>query len=109
MYQKKVLGLLVEVRNELKDAQLASPAAHIERMATVDEFDKEEQRLITDKAAFDTLVGFTSVEYRTSALTHCWVPLGTVMYLCTYVLISTGEANSKNWWQDDQGLCPQGS
>ena len=41
VYQKKVLGLLVDLRNELKGAQPASSTAHIERMATVEDFDKE--------------------------------------------------------------------
>lgn len=73
----------------------------------MEDFEKEEQRLC-DKEAFDTLVGFTRVEYRTSALAHCWVPLGIVSQ-CSHVLISTGEANSKNWREEHQGLCPQSS
>ncbi|XP_049920626.1 hornerin isoform X3 [Epinephelus moara] len=55
VYQKKVLGLLVDLRNEYKTAQPASSAVHIERMETMEDFEKEEQHLC-DKEAFDTLV-----------------------------------------------------
>lgn len=70
VYQKRVLSLLVDLRNRFKQAQPASSAVHIERMETMEDFKKEEQCLC-DKKAFDTLVGFTNLEYRTSALAHC--------------------------------------
>ncbi len=56
VYQKKVLSLVVDLRNCFTGAPPASSAAHTERMETM-----EEQRLC-GKQAFDTLVGFTSLE-----------------------------------------------
>lgn len=61
VYQKKVLNMLVDLRNCYKQAQPATSAMHIERMETLEDFDREEQRLC-DAQAFDTLVGFTILE-----------------------------------------------
>lgn len=61
MYQKKVLNLLVDLRNQLKQTQPGSSAIHIERMETMEDFEREEQRLC-DKQAFNALVGFASLK-----------------------------------------------
>ena len=53
--------LLVEILNQCKRAQPASSAVHIERMETMEDFEKEEQR-ISDAKAFDALVNFTSLK-----------------------------------------------
>lgn len=55
VYQRKVLNLLVDLRNQFKQTQPASSAIHIERMETMEDFEREEQRLC-DKQAFDDLV-----------------------------------------------------
>ncbi len=51
--------MLVDIRNCYKQAQPATSAMHIERMETLEDFEREEQRLC-DAHAFDTLVGFTN-------------------------------------------------
>ena len=53
--------MLVDLRNLHKRAQPASSALHIERMETMEDFERAEQDLC-DAQAFDTLVGFTSLE-----------------------------------------------
>ncbi|KAG9267456.1 hypothetical protein AMEX_G18296 [Astyanax mexicanus] len=55
VYQKKVLNLLVDLRDQHKRAIPASSAVHIERMETMEDFEREEQRLC-DAQAFDALV-----------------------------------------------------
>ncbi|KAA0701740.1 hypothetical protein E1301_Tti023104 [Triplophysa tibetana] len=52
---KKVLSMLVDLRNCHKRVQPASSAVHIERMETIEDFEREEQRLC-DVQAFDTMV-----------------------------------------------------
>ncbi|XP_031167926.2 uncharacterized protein LOC116059064 [Sander lucioperca] len=55
VYQKKVLNMLVDLRNLHKQAQPASSALHIERMEPMEDFERVEQDLC-DAQAFDTLV-----------------------------------------------------
>ncbi|KAG7521021.1 hypothetical protein JOB18_040751 [Solea senegalensis] len=50
VYQKKILGLLVDLCNQYKTAQHASSTVHIERMDTMEDLERER------KEAFDTLV-----------------------------------------------------
>lgn len=57
VYQKKVLGLLIDLQNQYKTAQPTS-SAHIERIGTMEDFEQQ----LCDKDAFDTLVGFTSLK-----------------------------------------------
>ncbi|KAL7397091.1 hypothetical protein ABVT39_016740 [Epinephelus coioides] len=70
-------------------------------METMEDFEKEEQHLC-DKEAFDTLVGFTSLEYRISALAHCQDPLGAVSQLKMYLfqqvkkIAKIGRKNTKD-------------
>ncbi|KAK5619085.1 hypothetical protein CRENBAI_000404 [Crenichthys baileyi] len=56
---KKVLNLLMELRDQHKEAQPISSAVHVERMATIEDLEREEERLC-DPKAFDALVGFKS-------------------------------------------------
>ncbi|KAJ8011645.1 hypothetical protein DPEC_G00060410 [Dallia pectoralis] len=55
VYQKKIIDLLVDIRNLLRQAQPASIALHIEMMETMEGFEKVEQHLC-DTHRFDTLV-----------------------------------------------------
>ncbi|KAJ8016304.1 hypothetical protein DPEC_G00005800 [Dallia pectoralis] len=54
VYQEKVLNLLVDIQNLLRQAQPASIALHIERLETMEVFEKVEQDLC-DTHRFDTL------------------------------------------------------
>ncbi|XP_063061789.1 uncharacterized protein si:dkey-242h9.3 isoform X2 [Engraulis encrasicolus] len=54
VYQKKVLGLLLDLRNHYKMAQPTSSTV-IERMNTMEEFDESEEQL-SEKETFDALV-----------------------------------------------------
>lgn len=90
--------MLVDLRNCYKQAEPASSAVHIERMETMEDFEREEQRLC-DAQAFDTLVGFISLE-----------AMDTLHYVieCIYLgLLPTGAADCKNRRKEHQGLCPQ--
>lgn len=71
---KKVLGLLLDICNLCKRVQTDCSAARIEKMETMEEFEREEGHL-HDKEAFDALIGLTSVDYRTS---EHYVLLGTM-------------------------------
>ncbi|XP_041931175.1 uncharacterized protein LOC121694866 [Alosa sapidissima] len=55
VFQKRVLSLLVDVRNRLKETQPASSAVHMEKIDTMEDFELQEQRL-SDAQTFDTLV-----------------------------------------------------
>lgn len=98
VYQKRVLGLLIDLKNQYKMAQPTTSSAHIEKITSMEEFQDVEQRL-RDKDAFDALVGFTSRKYRFSALAHCLIPLGSVsqFVLCTWF----------NRWQKSVGRAPR--
>lgn len=61
VYQKKVLNLLVDLRNQLKQVQPASSDGNIEKMETMEDFEREEQRL-SDQQVFDALVGFAGLK-----------------------------------------------
>ncbi|KAJ8371745.1 hypothetical protein AAFF_G00302520 [Aldrovandia affinis] len=57
-FQKKILTILVDIREEVRRiarAEPASSASHVERLETVDDFQREEQRL-SDSEAFNALV-----------------------------------------------------
>ena len=69
MFQKKVLSILVDIRHRLKETQPASSAVHIERIETMEDFELKEQHL-SDAQAFNTLVGFTSLEVMDSTGQH---------------------------------------
>ncbi|KAJ8384189.1 hypothetical protein AAFF_G00208070 [Aldrovandia affinis] len=58
VFQKKILTILVDIREEVRRiarAEPASSASHVERLETVDDFQREEQRL-SDSEAFNALV-----------------------------------------------------
>ncbi|XP_041860859.1 myb-like protein V [Melanotaenia boesemani] len=55
VYQKRVLGLLIDLKNQYKMAQPTTSSAHIEKIGSMEEFQDVEQRLC-DKDAFDALV-----------------------------------------------------
>ncbi|MED6268937.1 hypothetical protein CHARACLAT_027967 [Characodon lateralis] len=55
VFQKKVLNLLMELRDQHKRAQPISSAVHIERMVTIEDLEREEERLCSPKA-FEALV-----------------------------------------------------
>ncbi|MEQ2276163.1 hypothetical protein XENORESO_014749 [Xenotaenia resolanae] len=50
VFQKKVLNLLMELLYQHKRAQPISSAVHVERMATIEDFEREEERLCDPKA-----------------------------------------------------------
>ncbi|MEQ2191829.1 hypothetical protein XENOCAPTIV_003111 [Xenoophorus captivus] len=52
---KKVLNLLMELRDQHKRVQPISSAVHVERMATIEDLEREEERLCNPKA-FEALV-----------------------------------------------------
>ncbi|XP_047447409.1 RNA-binding protein 25-like isoform X2 [Mugil cephalus] len=54
VFQKRVLTMLTDIRSHLK-TQPDNPAAHIKRIDTIEDFEREEERLC-DPKAFDALV-----------------------------------------------------
>ena len=45
VFQKKVLNLLVDICNHLKETQPASSVGHIQTIDTMEDFDEQQQRL----------------------------------------------------------------
>ncbi|MEQ2189216.1 hypothetical protein GOODEAATRI_022929, partial [Goodea atripinnis] len=54
VFQKKGLSLLIDLRNQHKYAQPTSSAVQVERMETIEDLDREEERRY-DLKAFDAL------------------------------------------------------
>ncbi|MEQ2231037.1 hypothetical protein ILYODFUR_035279, partial [Ilyodon furcidens] len=54
VFQKKVLNLLMELRDQHKRTQPISSAVHVERMVTIEDLEREKERLC-DPKAFDAL------------------------------------------------------
>ena len=61
MYQRRVLSLLIDIRSEVRRlgqglvASSSAPSARVETMDSLEDFQREEQRL-TDQEAFNALV-----------------------------------------------------
>ncbi len=59
-FQKKVLSKLVDIHMEVRRLGRSEPplsSAHIEQLETMEDFEREEERL-KDKQAFESLVWF---------------------------------------------------